>query len=314
MTKKTQSMPDQIPPLPLKKGGTIGVFAPSSWVDPEDIEKSSQYVESLGYNVFIHPQTYEREHQSAGTILQKAMAFQGLWQRKDIDAIWIAGGGNRCLHLLSALNLEALKRAEPKPVIGFSDATALLNTLHAHTSIITFHGPVFKNLHKHNPEQLNHLFTLLEGEKNTSYLIKKDNIIKEGKASGRLIGGNLSIFQYLPQIWINDICDNAIIFLEDCNEEISRIDRTFTYLRQLGIFKKCAALLLGEFSNLKDTGRPYGYTLKDIILEHTENLDIPVLCNMPFGHGKNLYSFPIGASATLDTDTCIFKLESHPTR
>ena len=76
-----------IKPSPLKKGGTIGVFAPSSWVDAEDIERSATHMEDLGYKTFIHPQTYERENQSAGNLLQKGLAFQGLWQRKDIDAL-----------------------------------------------------------------------------------------------------------------------------------------------------------------------------------------------------------------------------------
>lgn len=302
-------------PLPnaLKKGATIGVFAPSSWVAPEDIESSKQRIEGLGYKVFIHPQTYEHENQSAGNALQKAMAFQGLWQHKDIDAIWIAGGGNRCLHLLDTLNFKSLIRSTPKPIIGFSDATALLNTLYAHTGIATFHGPVFKNLHKYDDTQMEHLLKLLSGEENIAYPLNSDNVAKSGKATAPLIGGNLSLFQYLPETLPKDICKNAIIFLEDCNEEISHIDRMLLHLRRLGVFEKCAGLIFGEFTNLLDTGRPYGYTLDDIITEHTEDLNIPILCNMPFGHGKNLYTFPIGITAHIDTKKLIFKLQTTAT-
>src|SRR5262249_50985443 len=97
----------------LKPGDTIGVMAPSSTVEKEDIEKSKALLESKGYKVFVHPQTYERENQSAGTHLQKTLALQGLWQRDDIKAIWAAGGGNRALHLLSSINFEAMKK-KPK--------------------------------------------------------------------------------------------------------------------------------------------------------------------------------------------------------
>ena len=239
---------------------------------------------------------------------KKTLAFQGLWQRDDIDALWVAGGGNRCLHLLSALKFEPLSRGTPKPIIGFSDATALLNAVYAHTGITTFHGPVYKNLHKYNPKQMEHLLALLGGEENVSYPLQKNNVLHEGKASGHLIGGNLSLFQYLPQTLPGEFLDGAILFLEDCNEEISRIDRMLMYLRRLGVFEKAAALVFGEFTNLQDTGRPYGYTLEDVIKEHTKELNIPVLWNMPFGHDKNLYTFPIGAIATIDTDNLSFRI------
>ncbi len=307
---------DAIPakqPASLKSGGTIGVFAPSSKIDPEDIERSRLHMEELGYKSFIHPQTYETEHQSAGTTLQKALAFQGLWQRKDIDALWVAGGGNRCMHLLNALKYEPLTRGTPKPIIGFSDATTLLNAVYANTGIITFHGPVYKNLHKYNPKQMEHLLALIGGQEDITYPMHSENILKNGTATGPLVGGNLSLFQYLPQSLPGNFYKGAIIFLEDCNEEISRIDRMLMHLRQLGVFENCAGLVFGEFYNLQDTGRPYGYTLEDIIQEHTGNLNIPVLYNMPFGHGENLYAMPVGAKATINTDDLSFKIDGKAT-
>lgn len=289
-----------ITPPPLKKGDTIGVFAPSSWVEKSDIEKSVKLMEEEGYKIFIHPQTYERENQSAGTHLQKALAFQGLWQRSDINAIWAAGGGNRCMHLLDTINFEKLKD-KPKALIGFSDVTAFLNTVTVQTNITTYHGPVFKHLHKHN--QLDHLLNLLGGEE-TSYPLTQDNILNAGTAKGRLFGGNLSLFQYLT----GEHLEGAIIFLEDCNEELSRIDRMLCHMKRSKTFENAAALIFGEFENLADSTTPFGYTLEDIIKEHTEGLNIPILHNMPFGHGKNLYTFPIGQTAKINTEKREFKL------
>lgn len=299
-----------IKPPALQKGDTIGVFAPSSWVEKDDIEKSKSHIEKLGYKVFVHPQTYERENQSAGTHLQKSLAFQGLWMREDIKAIWAAGGGNRCMHLLETLKFDPLKRA-PKILIGFSDVTALLNAVYAHTDTITFHGPVFKNLHKYG--QIDHLLNILGGQTET-YPVTKDNILNEGKAEGKLIGGNLSLFQYLPQTLSDDFYQDAILFLEDCNEEVSRIDRMILHLRRLKVFDDVKALVFGEFTSLQDSTRPFGYTINDIIKEHTEKLDIPILYNMPFGHGQNLYSFPIGAKASIDTEKQTFKLSEAATK
>lgn len=290
------------PPL-LKKGQTIGVFAPSSWVDALDIEKSKQLLESKGYNVFIHPQTYERENQSAGTNLQKALAFQGLWMRKDIDVLWAAGGGNRCMHLLDSINFDKLKTLPPKALIGFSDVTALLNATSHHVDLITYHGPVFKNVHKYG--QLEHLLSLLETGK-ASYPLTKANILTAGHAQARLIGGNLSLVQYLPNYVDEDYFEDSILILEDCNEELSRIDRMLLHLKKNDVFKKAKAIVFGEFSDIPESGKPFGYTLLDLIEEHTHGLDIPILYDMPFGHGKSLYTMPIGAKCVIDTNALTF--------
>ncbi|MGQ0527779.1 MAG: S66 peptidase family protein [Alphaproteobacteria bacterium] len=283
------------PPL-LKPGDTIGVMAPSSYVEKEDIEKSKAALEARGYKVFIHPQTYEREHQSAGTALQKTLALQGLWQRPDINAIWAARGGNRALWTLDTINFKKMKAA-PKILIGYSDITTLLNGVYAHTGITTFHGPVFKDLHKH--KELEHALDVLSG-KITTWDFKQAEIIKDGTAEGPLVGGNLSLFQYLPQTLPGKFWKGSILFLEDCSEEWSRIDRMLLHLKRLGVFREIAGLIFGEFTDMKDSSRPYGFTLQDIVKEHTEGLDIPVLINAPFGHGANFLTLPVGATAILD--------------
>ena len=292
-----------LPPA-LKPGDTVGVFAPSSWVEEKDIELSCKILKKRGFNVFVHPQTYERENQSAGNHLQKSLAFMGLWQRKDIKAIWAAGGGNRCTHLIETINFSRLEKT-PKILIGFSDVTALLNAVYANTNIVTFHGPVFKNLHKY--KQLDHLLELLSGKK-TSYPIDKENTFRNGKTKGSLVGGNLSIVQYMIQTLPNDVFKDAILFLEDCNEELSRIDRMLLHLKRTRTLNNAKGLILGQFTDLQDSGKPFGYSLEDIVNEHTEGLDIPILYNMPFGHGDDLYTFPIGVDASINTEKNEFKL------
>lgn len=283
---------------PLKPGDMIGVMAPSSFVERADIEKSKAFLEARGYRVFIHPQTYARHHQSAGTTEDKARAFHELWERKDIQALWAAGGGNRALHLLGQLDFKRLKRA-PRPLVGFSDVTVLLNGLCARTGIKTVHGPVFKNIHKHEKhEQIDHLLALLAGE-TPDYPFENATILHEGYGEGPLIGGNLSIFQYLPALLPKNFCAGAILFLEDCHEELSHIDRMLLHLKNLGVFNQIHGLVFGEFSDWKDTGRPYGFTFEEIIAEHIEGVNVPVITNAPFGHGRTFYALPVGGKAAL---------------
>lgn len=286
-------------PPALKPGDTIGVMAPSSYVGREDIERAVKIVEDKGFKVFVHPQTYERHNQSAGLPLQKALALQGLWQRADIKAIWCAGGGNRALHFVDSVNFETMKR-NPKILIGFSDITVILNSLYAKAGIPSVHGPVFKRLDKFQEWDL--LLHLLAGE-NIEYKMPKAKILHDGKAEGRLIGGNLSLFQYLPQTLPGEFWKDGILFLEDCSEELSRLDRMLLHLKRIGVLKNIAGLVCGQFSDLKESGRPYGFTLEEIIREHTEGLDIPILMNAPFGHAAELQPFPVGIKAMLDTKT-----------
>ncbi|MCB1562791.1 MAG: LD-carboxypeptidase [Alphaproteobacteria bacterium] len=283
---------------PLKNGDTVGVMAPSSHVEKADIERSAKRLEERGYRVFIHPQTFARHNQSAGAHEEKLEALHALWADDTIRAIWAAGGGNRALHILDSLDFD-LVHENPKPLIGFSDVTALLNGIYAHTGQPAIHGPVFKRLHSHR--HFEDTLALLEGHK-PRYELKGAQTLNPGRAEGVLVGGNLSLFQYLPQTLPGDICAGAILFLEDCNEELSRIDRMLLHLRRSGILGRVSGLITGEFTDLQDSARPFGFTLEEIIREHTDGLNIPILTGAPFGHGENLLPLPIGMRAALDTD------------
>ena len=281
---------------PLQPGDTIGVFAPSSYVEAEDIEKSQAMLEQRGYKLHIHPQTLARHHQSAGTESEKAAAFHALWNDPDIAAIWAAGGGNRCLHLLPHLDIASLQGA--KPVIGFSDVTALLNALYAGARIPSVHGQVFKNLHQH--PALDQLLSLLSGGQKT-FALNGHQVLHNGTATGALIGGNLTVFQALIGTEYMPDPSGAILFLEDTGEELSRFDRAMAHLKAAGILSAIDGLILGTFSNWKDSGRPYGFSFEEIVAEHTQDLDIPIITHAPFGHQGPFEALPIGARATMHT-------------
>ncbi len=292
----------QTKPQYLSTGQKIGIMAPSSYVDRTDIENSAKTLETLGYEVFVHPQTFERNGQSAGNTLQKSLAFQGLWIRKDIDAIWFAGGGNQSLDLIKTLNFEKLTTHIPKPIIGFSDNTTLLNAVPYYTDATAFHAPVFKQIHKLSPENLAICLDTLSG-KNKNITFNQDQILTSAnkeKTTGIIIGGNLSIFQYMVGLLPSDFLQNKIICLEDCNEELSRIDRSLSFLKSYGAFEKASAVIIGDFSNTQDTGRPFEQNLNSIINNHTADANIPVITGFKFGHTTPYYSLVLGKKSTID--------------
>lgn len=288
------------PPF-LKIGDTIGVMAPSSHIAPEAVAESKNFLEARGYNVRIHPQTNARLNQSAGTPAQKAEALHALAADETIKAVFFASGGNRALHMLDLLDYNLIA-ANPKIYMGFSDNTAPLNAIAARSGLVTYHGPTFRRL-PYNPQaELN--LQLLAGILREIPLDSAE-IFREGTAEGFLFGGNLALIRAMTD---RDMIspDGAILFLEDINIESSHLDRDLCALRRSGLLARLGGLILGQFGDLQDTGTPFGFTFADIVAEHTDGLDIPILVNAPFGHGADLTTLPVGMRATLSGKKLLF--------
>ena len=270
---------------------TIGVCAPSSYVERTDIEKAAKAVQDAGYAIQIHPQTFARDQQSAGTRAEKLDALHALYADDTVDAIWAAGGGNRAMDLLNSLDYDLI-RQNPKPLIGFSDTSCLLNAIYAHTGQIGFHAPVFRQMHQR--------MDILQAP--AQMPLDKASIVTAGKAQGAVIGGCLSLFHLLPGTPACPDLDGAILFLEDTGDQLSRFDRMLLDLKHKNVFSRIAGLVLGEFHDLQDGARPFGFNLEECARNALDGRDIPVIINAPFGHGTNNHPFPIGGSALLNTD------------
>ncbi|MBU0859492.1 MAG: LD-carboxypeptidase, partial [Alphaproteobacteria bacterium] len=173
----------------LKKGDLIGVFSPSSYVEAEKVETARAFLESKGYRVFIHPQTLNRHHQSAGSDAEKLTALYDLLRDKKVKAIFAAGGGNFALHLLDDIDYKLVAK-NPKILMGFSDVTALLNAFHAKTGLVTFHGPVLTWI-PGQPKAMHDFNMGVLAGKTPSYPMAGARVLRAGKAEGKLIGGNL---------------------------------------------------------------------------------------------------------------------------
>jgi muramoyltetrapeptide carboxypeptidase len=280
----------------LQIGDTIGVMAPSSYVEKEKIIKAKKLLEKSGYSVFLHPQYEAKFNQSAGTTEEKLKAFHELIADPSIKAIIAAGGGNRALHMLDGIDYDLVAN-NPKIIMGFSDVTALLNAVHAKTGITTIHGPVFTWL-----PAMKGMFDfnmgLLAGE-TQEYPMQGCRILREGTATGHLVGGNLSVFHLMPNTEYAPNTKGGILFIEDLREEVNKIDRMLLQLRRTGVLSEINGIICGSFKELGDNGRPYGFTLDDLLLEHTSGYDIPIVMDAPFGHGDQLYAMPIGGNAEL---------------
>ncbi len=293
-------------PPPLHKGDVIGVMATSCHVARETILTATNFMEAEGYKIFVHEQTFNQHHQSAGTAQEKVDALHDLFSNKDVKAIIGARGGNRSSTMLDKLDYDLI-RNNPKILIGYSDLTAPCNAITSKTGLVTFHGPLFRELPMHQDYRM--MIDVLCG-KQTCLNLENCTFIQTSKneIKGKIIGGNLSVLQGLIGTPYQPDFDGAILILEDVADHISRYDRMFCHLRNAGVLQNLSALIIGCFSDMKDSeSNPFGFTLRDIIEEHTSGATYPIIMDAPFGHEGILKTLPIGANATLKKRQLSFK-------
>lgn len=276
---------------------SIAIVAPSSRGEPDSA--GIKVLEDRGFTVRVHEQNFMADNQSAGTPIQRAAALAEVFADPAIDIVMAARGGNRAMHLLPLLDFSNFK----KPFIGFSDGTALSNAIYAKTGTVAYHGPTLSRVSKGQAHEIDQMVACLSSQ--PSVVAMNDaQVLKHGKATGKMIGGNLSVFASLCGTPYMPDAKGAILFLEDIGDQLSRYDRMLAQLRLAGVFDQVAAIMVGVMAIDGDSSvTPFGFTLEQIIAEHVAHLNIPVIMNAPFGHSGPLPTFPVGGVATLDTDS-----------
>jgi len=283
-------------PPPLQKGDTIGVMSTSCWLEEDDILTAKAFIEAKGYNVYVHPQATARLNQSAGSAQEKVDAFHDLIQNPDIKAIMGARGGNRAITMMDKIDFELIKQ-NPKILMGYSDVTQLLHAVYKHCDLVTYHGPLFRELP--NRKEFEQVFAFLGGDR-PKYNFERFDTLNSGSAEGKLFGGNMSVFQTLIGTANLPDLSGGILILEDIADHLSRYDRMLAHYKNAGVLNTVSGIVFGDFTDVQDDEeRPFGFTLENIIREHTEGLNIPIVMNAPFGHGDDLPVFPIGAPVKL---------------
>lgn len=282
-----------IKPPALRSGDTIGIVAPSSYIESDILGAGVEVLKERGFSVALHPQSLARDRQSAGTVSEKVAALHEIYIDDTVKCIIGAGGGNRAAHILHSLDYGLIK-SHPKLYMGFSDSTALLSAVVSKAGITCVHGPLIKSLPKLPDPCISHALDLMMG-KTLDIPLGQSRALAQGSCDGYAFGGTLSVLSALVGTGFIPDLSGAILFLEDTNEELSRIDRCLWQLKQSLPFNSLSGIVFGEFTNSQDTGRPFGFSLEEILLEHTGDLGIPVLYGVPFGHTDFNYAFPIGS-------------------
>jgi muramoyltetrapeptide carboxypeptidase len=285
----------------LKPNKTVGIIAPSSPVEQSEISEGLRLLASFPLQVREGRHLFDRQRYLAGSDRDRVSDLNEMFSDPEVDAVFCARGGYGSARLLQEIDFSVI-RNNPKIFIGFSDLTALLIALYKECGLVTIHGPTIKNLpYKKNWEHLSQLITT---SRRLQVPFHQKGVIREGKARGTLVGGNLATLcslldtPYLPSL------EGTILFVEEKGEFPYRLDRMLTQLLLSGRLEGLAGLVIGQ---MVDCGKEE--EVRSLLNERLGGLAIPIVTGLPFGHGDETISLPIGLPALLDTERKVLKIE-----
>jgi muramoyltetrapeptide carboxypeptidase len=277
-----------VPPA-LKKGDKIRIVSPAGKVKEKYVMPAVEWLRKQGYGVELGKHVFATHYQFAGTDSQRLEDLQTALDDPETSAIICSRGGYGTVRIIGKLNYDGLLK-NPKWIVGFSDITILHSCLNSHR-IATIHGAMPRYFFEKNGqpnENLNSLFHLLTGNK-ASYVVSAVKEGRNGKATGELVGGNLSVISSMQGTSCELDTDGKILFLEDIDEYLYHTDRLIYQLKLSGKLDNLAGLVLGNFTDMKDNESPFGKTVHEIIADAVDEYDYPVCYDFPAGHnGKNL--------------------------
>ena len=304
--------PTILKPARLKPGSIVGIVSPASATFlREELDIVIDVVRGLGMVPKLAPHILDRYGYLGGKDKDRAADINQFFADPKVIAILPMRGGWGCSRILPYLDYQLIRK-NPKIIVGFSDITALILGINAKTNLVTFHGP--NGLTSWRTKQTDSFRRVLESAETVTFQNLKDDgdenrlmqlkyrqkTITPGRAQGKLIGGNLSVFSgivgspYMPDL------NGAILFLEEINENIYRIDRLMTHLKIAGVFNKLAGFIFGQCKGCSPDADYGSLTLEEVVLDHIKPLVIPSWYGAMIGHIEPIVTLPIGLDVEID--------------
>ncbi|WP_231749156.1 S66 peptidase family protein [Flavobacterium rakeshii] len=286
----------KIPPY-LTKGDTVAIVATARKIEAQHLQPAIDLLKSWGLNVVLGKTIGKENNQLAGADWQRATDFQEMIDDPSIKAVWCAKGGYGTVRMIDRVKFDNFKK-HPKWIIGFSDATVL----HSHINnmdIATIHGIMCVSTLHATSEAKETLRRALFGEK-LEYNIEPHSFNKAGKATGELVGGNLSVLYSIVGSESEVDYKGKILFIEDLDEYLYHIDRMMMNLKRNGYFKNVKGIIIGGMTKMNDNDIPWGHDALEIIKDITKDYDIPICFNFPAGHMKDNRALVMGKEITLE--------------
>ncbi len=289
----------KIPPY-LKKGDTIGMVCPAGFMPFEKVQTCVNVLQDWGYNIKVGKTvgggsaTY-----FSGTDEERLDDFQQMLDDDEIKVVLCARGGYGTGRIIDKIDFKKYRK-QPKWIVGYSDITILHSHLYSNYYISSLHAPMagafneegFKN------EFVQSLKNALEGKK-IKYQCGIHEFNRKGEAVGELVGGNLALLAHLVGTDSDIKTRGKILFIEDVGEQIYNLDRMMYQLKRSGKLSRLAGLIFGGFTETKDTDRPFGKTVYEILGDIINEYDYPVCFDFPVSHSDRNYALKIGVGYKL---------------
>jgi muramoyltetrapeptide carboxypeptidase len=295
----------KIPPY-LKKGDTIGIIAPAGFMPIEKMQTCIEMLDSWGYNVQLGATTHsDSPNYFSGTDDERLNDLQQMLDDHNIKAVLCARGGYGVSRIIDRVDFKRFRK-RPKWIIGFSDITVLHSHILCNHKIASLHAPMaaaFNDGEFNNPF-IQSLKNVMEGGPSL-YECPPHVFNRKGDATGQLTGGNLALLAHLIGTDSDVKTKNRILFLEDIGEYLYNIDRMLLQLKRSGKLDKLAGLIIGGFTDNKDTERPFGKNVYEIIHEHVKEYDYPVCYGFPVSHNRENYALKIGGEYVLSVSDAV---------
>lgn len=312
-------MPRIVPPA-LKKGDLIAIVFPASYLDKnadvanEALQRKAKWLQSQGYRTCFYPQKVTTFGYLAGSDAERASALMNAWKDPEVKALWCFRGGYGTPRILDRLDYEWIKK-HPKILLGMSDITGLHHAIQEKTGLVTFLAPVLNYFgDKESSFQQEYAFSAIEQmlvlQKPGKIKLPKGaavKVLRPGKASGRLVGGNLTLVAALCGTPWQINTDNKVLVLEDIGEEIYRIDRMLWQLKTCGLLDRPAAVILGSWKDCT-TSLTNSLTLDEVFTHYFGKANYPVLQNFPTGHDSFQTILPLNGLMNINTALMSFEL------
>ena len=285
-------------PTYLKKGDTIGITCPAGYMAAEKAQACIATLQSWGFKVMVGKTLgSQSKNYFSGTDEERRDELQAMLDDKNIHAILFGRGGYGMGRIIDQLDFTKFKK-QPKWVIGFSDITVLHAHLYTKIKTASLHAPMAAAFNEGENEFIQSLHKAITGKK-AKYSCAAHPFNKQGAVTGELVGGNLSLLAHITGTPSDINTKNKILFLEDIGEQLYNIDRMLYQLKRSGKLDKLAGLIIGGFTDIKDTERPFGKTIYEAISDIVAAYDYPVAFNFPVSHGTENYALKIGVNYTL---------------
>lgn len=289
----------KIPPY-LKKGDTIGIVCPAGYMALDKVQTCITTLQEWGYNVKVG-KTVGGDSQTyfSGTDEERLTDFQQMLDDDEVKTILCGRGGYGMGRIIDKIDFKKFRK-QPKWIVGYSDITVLHSHLYSNYYISSLHAPMAGafNEEGYKNEFVLSLKNVLQG-KRIKYSCPAHEFNRKGEAVGELTGGNLALLAHLTGTNSDSKTKGRILFIEDVGEYSYNVDRMLHQLKRSGKLSRLAGLIVGGFTDMKDTERPFGKLVYEIIREVIKEYDYPVCFDFPVSHTDRNYALKVGVGYKL---------------